>query len=288
MDTSLISAYFIFAAFAFGAAAGSFLNVVALRIIAGEQFLRGRSHCPACGKTLSWFELIPLVSFIALRGRCRRCREPISLRYFLVELGMGAYVVLLANYFLFSMSGTSPFPFISTYFGAAAPYFNVFLYLIVGAIAAVIFLIDYDTKLIAIGPLRFTALVGVVLLIAESLAGSGGAAPQIFSLLALSQILLAIAIALFFGLVWLITRGKGMGLGDAELAGALALYLVYPQAIVMVLAAFWVGAVWGLGLMLFAGYGRKSQIPFGPFIILGFAVALFWGKALLPYLMPLI
>ena len=281
---------YLFAAviFLLGASLGSFLNAAALRVVAGEQFLRGRSACPHCRKSLRWFELIPLFSFLALRGRCRRCRELISPRYFLVELGMGAYVVALANYFIFSAPGVPPFPFISAYFGAGAPYFNAFVYLAVGALATVIFLIDYDTKLIAVSPLRLAALVGVALLAAESLVGSGGTVPQIFSSLPFSQFLLALAAALFFGLAWLVTRGQGMGLGDAELAGALALFLPYPGAIIMLLAAFWIGAAWGLGLMLFAGYGRKSRIPFGPFIILGFAVALFWGQFLLPYLVPLI
>jgi len=276
--------------FLFGAALGSFLNVAALRVAAGEQYIRGRSHCPACGKTLLWLELIPLVSFAILRGRCRSCGIRFSVRYFIVEFLVGAYAAGLGYAIIFRPEPlVFAYPAIFAMLGSFAAVLAAFLlYIVIGSVACVIFLIDYDTKLIIVGPLRLLAAAGILLLAAESWLWLGGGARSIFSSPAIGQMLLAALIALFFYSVWLITRGRGMGLGDAELAGGLALFLPYPQAIIMVLAAFWIGAAWGIGLILFAGYDRKSQIPFGPFIILGFVVALFWGRFMLSYLVPLI
>lgn len=264
---------FIFAVFVLGASLGSFLNVAALRTLQGQQFLSGRSHCPHCRSILSWYQLIPLVSFLALSGRCASCGKPIALRYFWIEAGSG----LVAAFLWQAISeGSLVHPFI---FLAGAPLVLFFLYLAVSCTALFIFLTDLEAHLIPVAVTRLGSVLGILLLLFEGMRSS---APQYF----FGTIGLAAVIFAFFALIWLLTKGRGMGAGDMELAAFLALFLPFPHAIAMVLMAFWAGALFGLGLLLRGGYGMKSKIPFGPFLIIGFFAALFWGAYLADIFFP--
>lgn len=196
---------------------------------------------------------------------------------------MGSYAAFLGAS-LFSSRLALPFPNFAAAFTGGEVFFYLLLYLAIGSLALILLLVDFDTKLILTALTRGMALAGIILIMAEFFSTP----TELLLSPPLLQALLAAGIGLFFAGVWFFTSGRGMGLGDAELALALSLFLLYPRAILMLLAAFWAGALWGIGLMVFAGYDKKSQIPFGPFIILGFVVALFWGSALLPYLLPLI
>ena len=280
METYLFLAIFFF----FGAALGSFLNVVAWRIVRGETFTRGRSYCPHCRRKLSWVDLIPVLSFIVLCGRCRTCRAPISYRYFLVECLMGFYIALLI-YFAINGGLLSPFPFLTAVWGSVfESAILAGMYLLVAAIVLVISLIDYETKLILVTPLRFLGVLGLAAVLAGLIIAPDVSARDFV----VRHLLLAVATGGFFVLVWVLTRGRGMGLGDAELGSVLALFLPWPLAIPMLLFAFWSGALVGVTLIVLYKYRPRAEIPFGPFLALGFALALFGGRMLLSNFMIMI
>lgn len=261
--------------FLLGASIGSFINAAALRFLARESFVAGRSRCPKCRVPLSWLQLIPVVSFLYLLGRCASCREPISIRYLLVEAGMGVIAVAVG----FSViSGTLNTPFMALVAGVEVwPLLVLFLlYLAVSAAALFVFLVDFDSQTIPVGVTRVIAAGSVALLLLQAARGDTASWWTISA---------SLAIAAFFVFVWAITKGAGMGLGDAELAGALSLFLTSAGAAGLLLFSFWIGAVFAVGLLL-SGYSLKSRIPFGPFIVLGFFASLFWGKFALPYLLP--
>lgn len=264
-----------------GAALGSFLNVAALRLISGEDFLFSRSHCAHCRHVLRWYELVPVISFLALGGKCLNCRSKISFRYLLVEIAMGLYLLLLGYW----GEPAFAFPNFALLLGGAwAFYLDLFLYAALGVIAGVIFLVDFDTSFIVVSLTRPAAVAGFLLMLLDSyLAPAGG-----FFHAVSAQTLAVGATALFFWLIHAVTSGKGMGLGDAELALALGFFLPFPLVLIMTLFSFWIGAVVGIVLVFFFGYSGKSQIPFGPFLVLGFLAALFWGQSALSYFLPLV
>jgi len=260
--------------FFFGTALGSFLNVAAARSLSGESFLFGRSRCPYCKQELCWFDLIPVFSFLFLQGRCRRCHTSLSIRYLFVELGVGFLVVLLYHAVF---SGVVPTPFLAL---ISRYELFFFVYLVVVSAAVVVFLTDLEAQLIPTGLTRILALVGIICLLLEGVVSHAGKA-------SLAVFLLASLVALFFAAIWFFTHGRGMGRGDFELAFFLSLFLSFPYALLMVLLAFWIGAVVGIGLLLTRRYSFQSRIAFGPFLILGFFLVLLWGRALFPLLFPL-
>lgn len=302
--------------FLIGASYGSFINVVALRLIRGEGFtptpepsstfesksesakkeepvspaipsgvwgfIRGRSHCVKCLATLHWYELVPVFSYLFLLGKCRHCQYAFGVRYILVEVLMGAYVSLLAYRLIHLALTTSLIALNSALLNML---FGGFFYFLLGGALFLIFLIDYDTKLILISLTRVVSFLGLAFLIYSAPKNS---LLNFFFSLEGETILTAFSIGAFFVLIWTITKGKGMGLGDAELVFMLALFLPPLAALLMALLSFWIGALWGIGLILFSRHTMKSQIPFGPFLIFGFVIVFFWGDILLSYLGPFI
>lgn len=261
-----------------GASLGSFLNVAALRFLAGESFLFSRSRCPRCGVQLCWFELIPIVSFLLLRGHCKKCRQPIGARYLLVEAGMGTFAAVL-GWSIWNESLATPFSSIALSLGTWAPLFLFLLYVSAGTAAFFVFLVDLDSQTIPVVVTRALFFLGAGLLALEAIA-AGSLYPPFWSILA------ALGAGAFFTAIWALTRGRGMGLGDAELALALAPFLPLSSLVIFPLASFWLGALWGLGLMVFGGYRLKSKIPFGPFLVAGFYITLFLGETAMAYLFP--
>lgn len=252
---------------AFGLIIGSFLNVVILRdsstkltVSTGRSVFKGRSRCFACGHILQWHELIPLVSFFIQKGKCRACKAGISSQYPIVELLTGIMFVLVwLKAFDYSLLVTG--------------YWLLFFSLLI-----VISVYDFRTKII---PDRFVypliALgVGYALLSYYALRITGYAL--------LYDALTALSAAAFFALLWLISQGKWIGFGDAKLTLGLGLFLGWPLILLALLFAVWSAAITGIGLILFKGYTRKSEIPFGPFLALGaFAAFLIGEKILLWY-----
>ncbi len=233
-----------------GLVVGSFLNVVVYRLPRGEQVVRGRSRCPACGAVLAWYDLVPVLSYLVLRGRCRSCRTPISPRYLVVELATGLLSAALFVRFGFGL-GLAKYLYLA-WLLVAATFIDLEHYLIP------------DKLVLAglLGGLLFSAL--------ERDPGFWAA------------VALGLGTGLFFLLVALASKG-GMGGGDVKLAALISFYLGWPLGL---LAVFFGVCLGGAGALLLLALGRKKRkdaLPFGPFLALGALAALFWGEEFLAW-----
>lgn len=240
--------------FVFGLLVGSFLNVLILRHGFGEQ-RRSRSGCSSCGATLLWYELLPVVSYVMLRGRCRECGSKVLLQYPLVEVVTG---------FLFLATFITTYPFLSV-----APFALFLASLLFWASFVVLAVYDMRHTLI---PLPFAgALIASALLIRASEA-------WLFS--SMFPLLDALFGALIFGgflfLLYALTRGKGMGFGDVYVGVALGIVFGFPASIEVITISFWVGAVVGIALLaLKTRFTMKSEVPFVPFLFIGAVIGAF-------------
>ncbi|MDP1722708.1 MAG: prepilin peptidase [Candidatus Gottesmanbacteria bacterium] len=237
--------------FIFGLAVGSFLNVLIDRLPRGEDVITGRSVCDHCKKVLRWYELIPLLSFFLQRGRCRRCHEKLFWQYPVVEL-------VTAVGFVYLQSQALEFPQSLALVG----------WLLFFCSLLVIFVADFKYQIIP-DSMVIIGIVGVLLqgqALWLSALGAGG----------------------FFFLLWLVTRGKGMGLGDVKFAFLMGLLLGFPNIIVASYLAFLTGAVVGVILILTGKTQLRAHIAFGPFLVLGTIIALGWGKQLIQWWMNIL
>ena len=260
MTTILTIIFFIL-----GLIIGSFLNVVIFRLNTQKSF-GGRSGCMACQKQLSWYELFPVFSFIFLRGRCKGCKTKISWQYPLVELLTG---IIFACLFLKFQTTF----YLSTFIfaGTMAYYTGMFSLLIVIAVYDLRHKIIPDVLVLVFGVLAFVGLFFF------SSFGFNLHIPSILELLS------GLLIALPFALVWLVSKGTWMGLGDAKLAIGLGYLLGLSRALSGVVLAFWSGAIIGLILIAFSKkHSMKSEIPFAPFLILGAILAFLFELHLFP------
>jgi leader peptidase (prepilin peptidase)/N-methyltransferase len=233
-----------------GLALGSFFTVVIDRWPAGHSLVRPRSACGGCERTLGWAELVPVVSWLCLRGRCRRCGTRIDVRYPLIELASAGLAAAAVASFGPSWRGLA----------AAA--------LLVALVPVVV--IDLQHKLIPDVIVLPAAGLGLVAAIASD--------PSRWWVYALA----AGGAAVGLGTISLLYP-KGMGMGDAKLA--LLLGAVLGASVIPALAvAFVVGAVIGIALLARHGAaGRKLAVPFGPFLSIGGVVGLFWGPAMVSW-----
>ncbi|THG30429.1 prepilin peptidase [Glaciibacter flavus] len=242
-----------------GLVIGSFLNVVVWRVPRGESIAHPPSACPKCHTPIAARDNIPVVSWLLLRGKCRTCGEPISARYPLVEAGTALAFVLVALGAAFNV-----------YAWAVVP---AFLYL--AAISIALALIDLDTHTLPNAIVLPSYIVMAVLLtLAALLTGDWGALLQ--------ATIGGVALFLFYLLLAFIYPA-GMGLGDVKLAGVLGLalgWMGWPALIVGAFAAFLLGGVFAIGLLIARKAGRKSGIPFGPWMLAGAWVGIFFGDAI--------
>jgi len=238
-----------------GLAVGSFLNVVIWRVPRGESVVQPASHCPRCGTPVRPRDNIPVAGWLLLRGKCRDCAEPISRRYPLVEAATGVAFTVMAVRFGFD---------------AALP---AFLYLT--AIGVALWMIDLDVKRLPNAIVLPSYVVsGGLLAIAAAATGEWD-----------DLLRAAIAMAALYGFYFLLAfiYPAGMGFGDVKLAGVLGLYLGWlgwAEVIAGGFLGFLFGGVVGAALMAVRRAGRKSQIPFGPFMLAGAFTAILWGGAL--------
>ncbi|TBN57845.1 prepilin peptidase [Glaciihabitans arcticus] len=250
----------------FGTIIGSFLNVVVWRLPRGESLSHPGSACPNCGHPIRWWDNIPVVSWIVLRGKCRDCGAPISSRYVLVETATGLFFAGIAFWILSGGLGlVEPVALILA--GVA------FLYL--ASISVALALIDLDTHTLPNRIVLPSYIVGAVLIVAASLVeGDLG-----------SLIRAGIGLAAMFAAYFLmaIAYPGGMGFGDVKLAGVLGLYLAWlgwGELAIGFFAAFVLGGVFSLVLILAKKASRKSGIPFGPWMLVGAWVGIFVGDAI--------
>lgn len=247
-----------------GLVVGSFLNVLIVRTLSGESWVGGRSRCDHCKKIISWYDNIPLLSFLLLRGKCRRCKRPISWQNPLVELTTALlFVWWYAVGFAFFRLTQVPLVYVQPLF-----------WLLVGVLLLIILVTDLISYLIP-----DYAVVGLVLLaVGYRLVLAISGVMQWGDVAA--AVLAGFILAGLFSLLIVATRGKGMGWGDVKLSAALGLLLGYPRVVVGVMVAFVLGAVVAV-FLLATGKRRLGQVvPFGPFLVLGAVVALMWGGQL--------
>jgi leader peptidase (prepilin peptidase) / N-methyltransferase len=250
--------------FVFGLVIGSFLNVVIYRTTHDESPMEGRSKCEGCGKKISWYDNIPLVSFFFLRGRCRHCRMEISWQHPVVEFLTGIMFVwwygIGATFFQLTQSPLS----------IVQPLF----WLVVGVFLLIIFVTDI--KYFIIPDYAVFGLILLSLLYRLTLALSGAMQWSDFLL----ALLTGVGAMVFLGSLWFGTKGKGMGFGDVKYALAMGILLGWPRTLVGVFVAFLVGAVVGLFLLATGKVSWRGRVPFGPFLIVGTLVALIFGNQL--------
>jgi len=234
-----------------GLLVGSFLNVVAWRLPRGESLVAPGSRCPGCAHPVRFYDNVPVLSWLALRGRCRDCRTAISARYPLVE----ALTAALAAGAMLASDGLR----------------DALLGLVLVALLVPIALIDLDHRII---PNRLTALGAVAALAIGAATDLDGVPQQLIASAAAGGFLLLAALA----------RPGGMGMGDVKLAGMLGLFLGREVAVAL-LVALVAGTLVGVAVMAQRGVreGRRTAIPFGPFLALGGVAGLLAGPAIVDW-----
>ena len=270
--------FFYFVIFIFGLIVGSFLNCVIYRLQTDESFLkgrprrkafsflRGRSFCPNCRHILSWQDLIPILSFLLLKGKCRYCRQKISFQYPLVELATGIIFLLI-------------FLLLNNY-----PMVQVIRSLYLGTMSCfliVIFVYDFKHYLIPDKVIYPAIAIAFLYNIFYSFFLIHNSKFLIYSLFS------AFGAAVFFLLIVLISRGKWMGIGDIKLAFFMGLFLSFPKILVALFSAFFIGAIIGIGLIIAGKKTMKSEVPFGPFLVTGTLLALFLGEQIITWYLTL-
>jgi leader peptidase (prepilin peptidase)/N-methyltransferase len=249
-----------------GALIGSFLNVVIHRVPLGQSVVSPPSACPNCGHAIRGFDNIPVLSWLLLRGRCRDCRAPISIRYPLVEAGTAAAFAVVGAVLLG--------PVLNAQAAAARASAIIVLvaYLYLAAVSIALALIDIDTHRLPNVIVLPSALVAAVLLSAAALLGGTPAT-------LLTAALGALALGGVYLVLALVYPG-GMGMGDVKLAVVLGMFLGFlgwPQVAVGFFTAFLLGGIYAVILLVARRAKRGSGISFGPWMLLGAWLSIFFG-----------
>lgn len=241
-----------FFVFLFGAIIGSFLNCLMYRL-EKEESIMGRSYCPHCRHTLAWYDLVPILSFLWLRGQCRYCHKKVSPQYPFIEALTGFSFLLSYVYF--------------------AGYDWSYLIWIWYIASSLIVIFVYDIKFFLIpDKVLFPAIL-----------------VSLFYGLSLNHLLAAVLASGFFLALYLVSRGTWMGFGDVKLAILLGFLLGFPNILVGLFLAFLLGSVVGVTLMVVPFFQKKthlgfgSQLPFAPFLIAGTVIAFFFGSQLIAF-----
>ena len=255
--------------FILGGAVGSFVNLVVDRLYI-KNYWKGRSICDNCAKKLSWYELIPVLSYIFLKGKCKQCKTFFGKYHFWVEIIFGiifllTYIFVLENYFLNNIFQKE----ILT--GILFSLFSVFLYIIFG----VIFLYDLRHKLVPLGSALTLIIIGLAFQVFKIV--NFYSYYTSFSTIFWLDIFSGFLIALPFTLIYLFTKGRGVGMGDILIFFGIGYLAGFIYGLTIFLFSVWIGAIFSIILLLWKGksYNRKSQIPFAPFIILATILVLF-------------
>ncbi|CAH2030695.1 prepilin peptidase [Trichlorobacter ammonificans] len=256
MEFPLVAAV---AAFVLGAVTGSFLNVCIYRMPLEQSVVSPGSRCMACGTPVRWFDNIPILSWVLLRGRCRSCAAPFSIRYPLVELLTGLLCLLLFRKFGLTLS------------------FAV-LFLLCASLLVVTF-IDFDHQII---PDEITLPgIAIGLLCSFILPEPSWRSSLLGILVGWGSLALV-----FYGYLWLTGR-EGMGGGDAKLLAMIGAFLGLKAIPFVIFVSSLVGSLVGLSLMALQGRDRHLAIPFGPYLVAGAILYLFFGPQLISWYLHL-
>jgi leader peptidase (prepilin peptidase)/N-methyltransferase len=254
MIDTLPPAFAITAAAAFGAIVGSFLNVVIYRLPLGKSLVWPSSACPKCTRELSWYENVPVASFLALRGRCRTCAAPISAQYPLVEAATA--VMFAAGWW---------------YYG---PGLLLVSRLVLACILVVLFVIDLELHLL---PNAIT-LPGIVVGFLFSLFTSPGWMASLLGILVGGGVLYAVA-----EIYYRVRHEEGLGMGDVKMLAMVGAFLGWQLTLLTLMLASLGGTVIGMILIVTKRGGMKYALPFGTFIAFGAAVAATVGPSILTW-----
>ena len=244
--------------FVFGACIGSFLNVIICRVPEKKSILRDRSHCPQCKEFIKWYDLLPILSFFILRGRCRKCKKKISWQYPLVEFFTAISFVFVAWHFNFVFD-------------------NPFFYrdLIFVAALIVVFVTDWRFSLIldaVVWPMLVFSFIFNIFFLSNS-------EDVLFNVMMIGGA--ALLAGGFFLLQYLVSRGKWIGFGDIKLGLLMGAMLGWPNILVALYFAYVLGAIVMLILMVFKKKKMKEQVAFGTFLSIGTIIALFYGEQII-------
>lgn len=251
------SIFLLLVLFLCGLFIGSFLNVLADRLPQGKSIL-GRSHCDNCKKTLTWKDLIPVISFAYLRGKCRYCGASLAYQYPFLEIFTG---ILFSVTYIFTINS------FATY-SQNLVYGLIFSLIIVSVLIVILF-----------ADLRYMIIPDEMIIV-------GSTASLVWLIffnraLILEHLLAAVGASLFFLLIYVITKGRGMGFGDVKLALFIGLLLGATATFMAIYVAFLTGAVIGIILILWKKKKMRSAIPFGPFLVFGTFVSYFFSPQII-------
>jgi prepilin signal peptidase PulO-like enzyme (type II secretory pathway) len=254
--------------FLLGLMLGSFLNVLVYRTHVAEDIFFDRSRCPHCKNVISWYDNIPLLSFILLKFRCRNCRKKISWQYPLVEFSTGIIFALIGAKYFIAQDISS---------------WTMALYLL-GTACFLIAIFVYDWLYMEIPEIILWPAIGWSLAFnllidfnRRSFSGS------VFNIGTYSGILAAFVAFTFFFLLSALSHEKWMGMGDAYLVIFLGLVLGWPEILMALFLSFFVGSVCGIILIIVGKKKMKSQVPFAPFLVIGTFITLFWYEPMISW-----
>lgn len=257
---------FFFFFFITGTIVGSFLNCVIFRLEKEESFVRGRSHCQNCRHNLNFFDLVPIFSYLFLLGKCRYCHKKISIQYPIIEILTG--VVFLAVFSQFYLLTGNDILLFSLF-----DFINLILVLAIFSLLIIVFVFDFKHFLIPDNIVYILIGLAVIYQIANVNFIPEMGLKELFNPLASGLIPAGIFLAMI-----LASKGRWMGEGDVKLALFMGLFLGSPNILIALFFAFTIGAIIGIGTILLGKKTLKSEIPFGPFLIIGTTIAYFFGN----------
>lgn len=263
----VISSLFVFL---LGLVFGSFVTALTYRIVHGRSIAKGRSFCPKCKKQIAAYDNIPLISYLLLKGKCRSCGKKISIRYPLIELSTGITFVIVWLFY-FNCGVGNAFVGSICWWKASLGIYALLMSLFVSIMLVAIFVIDLEEKIIPDNLVFVSSTILILLLLF-------GAHEYLLEFL-LSGLLAGV----FILFLHLITKGKGMGLGDVKLAFMGGILIGWQLSILWLFLAFLTGACVGIILILLGRAKFGKHIPFGPFMVVTLLVSYIFG----PYIINL-
>ena len=287
--------------FIFGLIIGSFLNALIYRLEIGKG-LGGRSFCPHCRAKINWYDLFPVISWVALRGKCRNCHNKISIQYPLVEFATGLIFVMIGYFFIVFDSGPSfaqgfgtgwqarmthilLLPVIPAQAGiqSASVFLGLIFWLVFAAGLVAIFVYDLKHQIIPneiIYPLLVSGLIYILVnaLFLPRFGTLAGNLPYLYD-----HLLSGLVAGGFFYALAAVSGGKWMGGGDIKLVAFMGLVLGWQGTVTALYTAFILGAIFGLAALLSRKKAISSRIPFAPFLVIGTFIGFFFGEQMVSF-----
>ena len=237
-------------AFVFGTIYGSFLNVLLWRLPEGKG-VGGRSHCRNCQHQLVWSDLIPILSFVILRGKCRYCHEPIHIRYPLVEITTGTVLAL--------------------FFALRQPILSLEVTITVFALLILVSLLFFDLFYLILPDVLL--LPTIIIFVIYNIVKISNPLPYFLT---------ALLSAGFFAILYGVSRGKSLGFGDVKLAFLIGLILGYPLGFLAIFGGVWLATITAVILLILKKVGLKDKIPLGSFLTLSTIICIIFYYEILP------